>query len=214
MGDKMESDFGQRLALRALLAKIACGIVFLSSLAMAALDFGQLTGSIDFYYISAQQLAAIQAFGVGYIVAFFVSMILVAMWIHRAHDNLRRADLDGEFTPGWAVGWYFVPFANLVKPYQAMRELWNRSMGNVDAEAVRTPPILPIWWGGWIGGNILGNIAARISDITNPEVYTLSLGLGLVSEMLTILSAVLLFILIARITQAQSEGLGVGQVFA
>ena len=23
---------------------------------------------------------------------------------------------------GWAIGWFFVPFANLVMPYQAMKE--------------------------------------------------------------------------------------------
>src|SRR5687768_18560933 len=48
---------------------------------------------------------------------FVVSIITVALWIHRAHANLTEVGHDSlEFTPGWAVGWYFIPFANLVKP--------------------------------------------------------------------------------------------------
>lgn len=46
------------------------------------------------------------------------------IWEYRAFNNLsvlRARNL--EFSPGWAVGWWFVPFANLVKPFQVVREL-------------------------------------------------------------------------------------------
>jgi hypothetical protein len=66
-------------------------------------------------------------------VGLLVSIIAVAMWIHRAHANLYEAGAEGlQFTPGWAVGWYFIPFANLFKPFQAMRELWTRSHAEDD----------------------------------------------------------------------------------
>ena len=32
------------------------------------------------------------------------------------------------YTPGWAVGWLFVPFANLVVPYFVFTEIWRNSI--------------------------------------------------------------------------------------
>jgi uncharacterized BrkB/YihY/UPF0761 family membrane protein len=36
------------------------------------------------------------------------------IWLHRAVANARSLGVPTECTPGWAVGWWFVPFANLV----------------------------------------------------------------------------------------------------
>src|SRR5262245_61248809 len=56
------------------------------------------------------------------------SAVLFLRWIHRANWNARALGAQGmEFSPGWSIGWYFVPFANLWKPYQAMREIWRAS---------------------------------------------------------------------------------------
>jgi hypothetical protein len=62
----------------------------------------------------------------------FVLFHLVAlfMWVYRMNYNTRAlrnvttVDEDMKFTPGWSVGWFFVPIANLWKPYQALKELW------------------------------------------------------------------------------------------
>ena len=46
------------------------------------------------------------------------------VWQHRGHRNLARLGVRQlRFAPGWAVGWRFVPIANLWKPFQAIREL-------------------------------------------------------------------------------------------
>ena len=34
-----------------------------------------------------------------------------------------------KYTPKWAVGCFFVPFLNLVMPYQVVREIWKASNG-------------------------------------------------------------------------------------
>ena len=54
--------------------------------------------------------------------------IVFLMWIHRANRNARGLGAEGmTFTPGWSVGWYFIPIANLWKPFQAMKEIWQAS---------------------------------------------------------------------------------------
>ena len=48
----------------------------------------------------------------------------VLMWVHRAYRNLPALGArDMAYSPGWAVGWWFIPFLNLVRPYQVVREI-------------------------------------------------------------------------------------------
>jgi hypothetical protein len=73
--------------------------------------------------------------------------IVWLVWQHRSQADLFAVGVQGlEFTPGWAVGWWFIPFANFVMPYRAMRELWRRS-GAADAEGQGAERPLQMWWG-------------------------------------------------------------------
>ena len=52
---------------------------------------------------------------------YMISAILVTifwmMWVHRSYRNLRRWVLRGsDYSPGWAVGYYFIPILNLFRP--------------------------------------------------------------------------------------------------
>src|SRR5689334_7274535 len=45
------------------------------------------------------------------------------IWFHRAHKNLPALGArELKYTPGWAVGGFFVPLLNLVRPADVMRE--------------------------------------------------------------------------------------------
>ena len=68
-----------------------------------------------------------------------------------------------EDSPGWAVGWYFVPIANLWKPYQAMKEIWRVNVSDT------TPSIFPWWWLFWILTSFLGNLSAQASLFWDSE---------------------------------------------
>jgi len=93
------------------------------------------------------------AIGFVQIVLGIICAVVFLMWIHRANKNLRSlraADL--RFTPGWAVGWFFVPIMNLFRPYQVVSEIWKASDPKVDTtddtswKAVGTSPIVGFWW--------------------------------------------------------------------
>ncbi len=91
------------------------------------------------------------AWGIFAIVVFIGTSIVVLLWIHRANSNARALGATGmTFTPGWAVGWYFVPIAWWWKPYQAMRETWCASADPANWRRQRVPPILGWWWALWI----------------------------------------------------------------
>src|ERR1043166_6019302 len=52
-------------------------------------------------------------------VSFFIFLgITFLRWIHRANKNLHCLSTEVmRLSPGWAIGWYFIPVANLFKPY-------------------------------------------------------------------------------------------------
>lgn len=139
------------------------------------------------------------------------AVIAVAMWIYRGHRNLHDAGIpDLKFSPGWAVGWYFVPIAFLFMPFQAMRELWTASHHRADSFSAPAPGNLGMWWAFWIIGNILGNISFRMSDVGDGSVALIT---GLGSSVGTIVAAWLLTRIMQDITVAQADGIGAAQIF-
>lgn len=92
--------------------------------------------------------------GVVWLVSWLVAGIVWLIWQHRAHRQLRQLGTRGlQFTPGWGVGWWFVPVANLWKPYQAIKELWVASdpeKGASDWRGGKAWTVLPWWWAAWL----------------------------------------------------------------
>jgi hypothetical protein len=80
-----------------------------------------------------------------YVLALIASFILVGRWIYLASANAHAFSSEMTITPGWAVGWYFIPVANLFKPLQAMKEIWFASHPYGPGEREGTPPLLA-WW--------------------------------------------------------------------
>lgn len=63
-----------------------------------------------------------------YLGALMFAVVAYCFWIHRAYRNLLALDqVRPRFSPGWAIGWYFVPVMNLFRPYQVMSEIWRTS---------------------------------------------------------------------------------------
>jgi tetratricopeptide (TPR) repeat protein len=109
------------------------------------------------------------AIGYGQIALAIASTVVFFMWIYRANKNLRSLRAAGlRFTPGWAVGWFFIPFMNFFRPYQVVSEIWRASNPEVDMadgtswKAVGTSPFVGFWWALWLTSNFIANIALRL----------------------------------------------------
>jgi hypothetical protein len=96
--------------------------------------------------------------------ALITCMVLVGRWIYRTNANAHLFSDGMTISPGWAVGWYFIPFANLVKPYQAMKESWLASHYGSDWGTGEAPVMIRWWWLLWIVTNILGNVSWRLES--------------------------------------------------
>lgn len=102
--------------------------------------------------------------GAAQLIILMTSGYLSLRWIHRAAGNARALGATGlEFTPGWAVGWYFIPILNLWKPYRAMKEIWQASANPADWRLERPPALLRWWWALWLIDSVLANLSFRLA---------------------------------------------------
>lgn len=154
---------------------------------------------------------------------FLLAAVPIALWIYRAHANLREADLgELDYSPGWVVGSYFVPLANLVIPFRAMRELHNRSHGEDPWQAHSPVADVSSWWSCHLAAVLVLTVASFVALLaTIPNLYVVqppgvNTGLFLFSLLLLAGSAVFLYRTIGAVTSAQQHRMHLdrAQVFA
>ncbi len=138
--------------------------------------------------------------GIFQVVIFFVSWILILKWIYRANYNAHQLGASGMvFTPGWSIGWYFIPIANLWKPYQAMKEIWQVSANPQSWSSQPVTSILPWWWFFWIISSMLGNASFRL--VMKAEEIDEFIIANIVTQLSDIISIPLSFIVISMISK-------------
>lgn len=149
------------------------------------------------------------------LIVFIPVIVFFCLRIARAQRNLWDHNIVGlQFTPGWAVGWWFVPIAWLWKPYQVLRELWKGSSASTGAgplgdwSTVKVTRILGWYWACWIIGNQVGAVAGRslFRDETADELIAAS-WLDLISSMFSLAAALMAVLLIRKITDHQYKNL-------
>jgi hypothetical protein len=90
-----------------------------------------------------------------WLLVFVGTGIVWCVWQYRAQRNAIELAGGGlKFTPGWSVGWWFIPLANLVKPFETVRELWKASHG-VAWRSLNTWRVIGWWWALWLAGSAL-----------------------------------------------------------
>lgn len=149
------------------------------------------------------------------------TIIVVPLWVYRAWSNLRLIGVAGlTHSPAWAALSFFVPIANLFVPFQAMRELYNRSTGEEEHFAHSSVGDVTSWWACFIGGGFiqafvvavpLFNTNGVLMITAPPLIHLLMLLFGLA---LWLASAFFLWRVIAAITSAQRSFAGIAETFA
>jgi hypothetical protein len=163
------------------------------------------TGSSSLWII-LQGLVALVQFPV-----YILSIVLFLVWLFRTYKNLPALRSDStEFTPGWAVGWWFIPFANLVKPFQAVRSVWAESdpdfdpgTGFLTSIQPGAPGFMSAWWAFWILSNIAANITSKVFDPDKAGVVEFSGYFFILTGILTVIAALLAIKVIYEITSRQ-----------
>ncbi|MEP3653671.1 MAG: DUF4328 domain-containing protein [Litorimonas sp.] len=129
-----------------------------------------------------------------YLPAFLGSVVAFSMFSYRAMKNLHIWESrSAEMSPGWAVGWYFVPIANLWKPYQAMEQIWDGSNEVVSGKLISNSKI-GLWWALWIVTSIASRISDGMSKMDGP--WNIVLKQAAVVDLIAVLSSIVAIFLI------------------
>lgn len=164
----------------------------------------------DLGYEEANRLAdhvdfVVGAAGIATIVVTIITMVINAIWIYRASKNAAFIDPHpNRIRPGWSVGWYFIPIANLWKPFTAMQEIWNSSYSPTKNPEAPAPTLLTLWWTCWILNNIIATGLSRVQFRTEDiDTYMTINKAMLFSTVLSTLSAYFLIQIIKSVSERQ-----------
>jgi hypothetical protein len=97
--------------------------------------------------------------------------VVFIIWFWRAAKNNQALDRHPRLGPGWAIGGWFIPLANLVIPVLIAQDLWKgsesaRPRGDRAWRGEPASPLVWSWWGLWIAASV----AAAVSSLYGPSV--------------------------------------------
>ena len=150
-----------------------------------------------------------QSIGILQILVFIITSIFFLVWIHRAHHNLPALGATGlKYSPGWAVGGFFVPFLNLVRPFQVMTEIWKASDPAISVGSSwqdgPSSPIIGQWWGAHLASGAIGWFSFRsASEAGTIDSLLNTSWILLIADIATIVAALLAMRMIKAINARQ-----------
>ncbi|WBA42641.1 DUF4328 domain-containing protein [Hymenobacter canadensis] len=139
-----------------------------------------------------------------YVAIMVLATVFFLQWFRRAYLNLRLAGRWPEHTDGWAVGAWFVPFLNLVRPYTIMKEIWHDT--NDMAGRTKDHTLVGWWWAAYLVHSVITNAASKntADDVT---MYTLqnAAALNIMSCVFSIISAYLTIRVVQYVHRSEQE---------
>ena len=169
--------------------------LFITVGSLLSLQLGTISFGYEYDFTFADLIVSIGAVFLS--ISFFVTIVLFCIFSFRSAKNLKNWNVrEFETSPGWAVGWYFIPIANLWKPYGVMDQIWSGSQA-ILSKTTSAPSYMGVWWACWIISNIVSNLSFRLGleagvfddVVSNLPLYKATLVMDAVSGVLGILAA-------------------------
>ncbi|GAB3031550.1 hypothetical protein GCM10027285_12890 [Oleiagrimonas citrea] len=140
------------------------------------------------------------------ILLWVVNVVLFCVWLYRSACNTRALGAQGlDYSPGWTVGYFFVPIANLVLGYQCMREVWKASHAPENWSQIKNPPLLLAWWVTYIAASATSRIASTMLKGVGTDMQALLIAsnIEMVGMALSMLAAGMYIRIVWRISTVQ-----------
>ena len=144
---------------------------------------------------------------------FFVIAVVFLVWFRRMHVNLRAlGEPRTRHSDGWAVGSWFVPFLNFVRPKQIADDIWRRSDPERSRGAITpgaphgpVPSLIHWWWGLYLGSGFLVVIGDAVGSTDSVSGATRLVTWWLVDDVLQVALGVIAFLVVAAFTDRQGR---------
>ncbi|MEU7280204.1 DUF4328 domain-containing protein [Streptomyces sp. NPDC045431] len=150
--------------------------------------------------------------------SFLATAVVFILWFHRVRVNagVFAPDMFGS-GPGWAIGAWFIPIANVVIPCKIARQTWRASRRDPYAAYGKgeRPTLVMGWWLVWLFSGFVDALATRAYDDADraSEFVTACEALA-VSEVADAVAAVLAIVVVRRLTAMQDAKAQYGPVLA
>jgi hypothetical protein len=131
------------------------------------------------------------------------TLLLFLLWLHHVVRQLRAWGMDAGATPGWAVGYWFVPLVNLIMPARIVR----RTLVELGGPSFAASLHIWVWWSTFLLSRALERAARYLSlgpRNTPLPPMRVTFVIAAVSSLCTI-AAALLCIRIVRSAQEQFD---------
>ncbi|MFJ3772821.1 DUF4328 domain-containing protein [Streptomyces sp. NPDC090075] len=128
-----------------------------------------------------------------------LAIVLFLVWLARSRRTAQELS-PGAALPGrgWTIGAWFVPVVNLLVPRRFLLDIGRASSASWAVK--RDTALVNAWWVAWIAHALVLSVASRVA----PE----SMACLVVTEALMVAAAVLMGLVIERVTALQSAELG------
>lgn len=145
----------------------------------------------------------VQVISMVYLAVYIVFMIMLIQWFRRAYFNLHQK-IDGlSFSEGWAAGGWLIPYISWIRPFQIMRELYQKTqelLRNNGKDFNYSMPLLYTWWGFWVATVIMSiimfNTSNELTENTTAEKLLRLTNINLFTNALSIPTFLLTFFVI------------------
>lgn len=182
--------------------EVLAGLAVIGSLAgVEALDPGN--GRTQVAGLSLLVMA-----GAGFIelAAYIAIAVLFLRFLYKAVQQARGFATPYTYvSPGWAVGYWFIPFINLYRPYEAVKALFKACAAQAggDAKPAAGDQLLSAWWAMFLIGNVAGWVLARSdTDMTTPAGITTYAEYTIGCNVLLLIAALLFWLVLKKLVMA------------
>jgi hypothetical protein len=140
-------------------------------------------------------------------------------WIYRAYKNIQGFGAEGlRFSPGWAVGYYFIPILSLIRPVQVMSEIWRASDDPKNWARKPGSWLIAGWWTLFLVYTGLTQVSLEIAiQASTNDQWTLAAVLAILGDLFSIplsIAALRLVTEVYRRQKALVEGTSPADRFA
>lgn len=159
---------------------------------------------------------AILITNVVYLPIYLSSAVVCLIWIRRAYRNLLTLQQKpNEFSSGWAIGSYFVPLINYVRPYSIMKEIWFGSQPDYNLpdesndeyyKRLSSNTVLILWWTFFLIERHLSYFSFSLFRKADTVQKLLTVGwIELIATSMGIFVSLIMLYLVTTINNWQSE---------
>lgn len=136
-------------------------------------------------------------------------------WFFRAYKNLRRLGVQNmRYGDGWAIGSWFIPFFNWVRPKQIANDIWRGSERGVEVwwqwRQVEVPSLVHWWWALFLIQGVVAYVGQQMAQSGYHDATTLDSALSqiksgttidVIAQLMAIAGVVLAIKVVSRMTE-------------